>query len=417
MHALGIDLGTGSVKAALVDASGGVVAIVSRRYVNATPHPGWVEIDPAIWWDAVGGAVREVAAGRHVAAVGLSGQMHSVVLIDGDGAPVRPAILWPDRRAGQEAQVYRGLPADMRRALANPPSPGMAGPLLMWLATHEPAAVQRAAYAVQPKDWLRRRLTGTVGTDPSDASATLLYDVTRDGRGGVAGAVGIPEALLPAIEPSAARAGALTVQAAAELALEPGLPVAAGAADTAAALVGAGATRAGDAVLTVGTGAQLSVVLEEPTVDPAAVTHLFRTAAGAPWYAMAGMQTGGLALERAWRWLGCDWPEAYRALAESPPGAGGATFLPYVSGERTPFLDPTLRAGWSDLSVSTTRADLVRAAFEGVACSIRAGRDALAAAGHAIRCPVLAGGGASHPLWRQLLADVLGTPLDRKSVV
>lgn len=406
MLLLGLDLGTSSAKALLLDAGGSVLGEGAAGYAVASPRPGWAETDPEDWWRAAGLAVRRAAGGRadRVAALGLSGQMHGVVLADAAGEPARPAVLWPDLRAEREAEAWRTLPSALAHGLGSPALPGMAGPVLRWLATHEPDAVAAARWALQPKDWLRLRLTGLAATEPSDASGTLLYDLAADRwAGAVVEAMGVPGRLLPPVVASADAAGRLTAVAAAHLGL-PEVPVAAGAADTAAAALGSGLLDPGPAQLTVGSGAQLVVPLDRPAVDPRRATRTYRAAAPGRWYALAAVQNAGLALEWALRVLGAGWDDAYTALATVPPGAGGVTFLPHLT-------DPGLAGAWRGLRLHHGRDHLLRAALEGVAFAVREAAEALAAAGHRASPLRLAGGGSTRAAWRQLLADVLGTPL------
>jgi xylulokinase len=414
---LGIDLGTSSVKVVVLDRDGRVVSHAAAGYEVARPRAGWAETDPADWWRAVEEAVARVPTDG-VEAVGLSGQMHGVVLTAEDGTPTRPAVLWADSRAEPQLARYRGLPDDVRARLANPLSPGMAGPMLAWLNAHEPGAVARAHAALQPKDWLRARLTGTTAAEPSDASATLLYDVlTQDWDDGVVDALGIDRGLLPRILPTAATIAGETGD---------GTPVAAGAADTAAAALGAGLTQPGTVQLTIGTGVQLVTPVAAPTraqltIDPA--THLYRSATDDGWYAMAAGLSGGQTLDWVRRLLGLDWPALY-ATAARGPRPGDPVFLPHLVGERTPYLDTRMRGAWAGLDVRHDREALCWSALEGVAFAVADAYDALrdARAGLAPADPRipptrdggeirLAGGGSVAPEWRQLLADVLGTPL------
>lgn len=416
---LGIDLGTSSVKVVLAGPDGAVRARASVAYPVERPHPGWAETDPEAWWRSVGEAVgrlRTDPGWSAPSAVGLSGQMHGVVLCTGSGAPVRPALLWCDNRATAEVERYRALPAPARRALGNPLSPGMAGPELAWLHTHEPEAVAAAAYALQPKDWLRARLTGRFAAEPSDASATLLFDVfaeTWDDT--LVGLLGLRRDLLAGLLPWAgSRAGELLPAAAKLLGLPAGIPVAAGAADTAAAALGSGLTRPGDVQLTIGTGLQIVTPVPPPTPDrvPAdPVTHLYRAATPDGWYAMAASLTGGQTLDWARRILGVDWPELYAAAARTPQ-AGDPIFLPHLTGERTPYLDPGLRGAWTGLAAEHDRDALLYAVVEGVAFATAEALAALPGIPSAPRALRLAGGGTTAPPWRDLLADALDAALD-----
>ena len=414
---LGLDLGTGSAKALLVSAGGGVLGEGSAAYPVRSPHPGWAESDPETWWEACAAAVRAAVGHRagSVRAVGLSGQMHGVVLSDGDGTPLRPAVLWADVRSADRLGAYRDLPAALSRSLANPPAAGMAGPSLLWLRDHEPASYRAAKWALQPKDWLRLRLTGEAAAEPSDASATLLYDLEADAWSGpVVEALGLRSDLLAPLVPSGTEAGGLLAGAAERLGLPAGLPVAVGAGDTAAAALGTGLLEPGRAQLTVGTGGQILAPRSRLEPDPKGRTHLYRAAHEGPsgrFYAMAAIQNAGLALEWVLKVLGASWDDAYREAFGVPPGAGGVVFLPYLSGERTPHLDPSARGAWAGLGLGHERAHLLRAAFEGVAFALREGLEALEEAGVETPELRLAGGGAVEEPWRQLLADVLGRPL------
>src|SRR5215218_7095635 len=272
---LGVDLGTSSVKVILTDPSGQEIASSSGEYPISRPEPDWAEVDPEDWWLAIGKGVRRViaaAAGALPSGIGLSGQMHGVVLCRADGAPVRPAVLWADARAEAELDIYRNLPEPVRNRLANPLSPGMAGPQLAWLQRHEPGSIAAARWALQPKDWIRARLTGRFAAEPSDASATLLYDVLRqDWDDEVLDCLDIRRDLLPDLLPSAgANAGQLLPEVADDLGLTPGIPVAAGAADTAAAMLGAGLIEPGIAQLTIGTGVQVVTAADPPNTDSVA---------------------------------------------------------------------------------------------------------------------------------------------------
>ncbi|KWC27419.1 carbohydrate kinase [Burkholderia ubonensis] len=416
MRLLGIDLGTGSVKLVTLDPDGVERAVASEPYALSAPQPGWAEITPDAWWDALVRAAARLPADERaqVAAIGFSGQMHGVVLIDAAGRAVRPALLWPDTRAARLAAA-----ADWPDA-PNPVAPGMAGPLLRWAAASEPAALRAARWAVQPKDWLRIALGGDVAADPSDACATAL--ATPDGAWDAArlDALGLPRALFAPVRASTAPCGGLAAQAAAALGLPAGVPLATGAADTACAALGSGLVADGDALLTTGSGGQI-VVLADRLPAARRGLHRYRAAAGGGYYTMAAMQNVGLALEAVRGWLGyASWPAAYDD-AFAQPASERLSFLPYLSGERSPWMNPDARGGWLGLGLGDTRGAMMRAAFEGVAFALRAGLDAIRAEGaegaegaerRAVASLRLAGGGSVDPRWRQLLADALGASLD-----
>lgn len=414
---LGVDLGTSSVKAVLLDRDGRMLAAVSRGYRVEHPRPGWAETDPAQWWQALVSAVREAVATADAepVGIGLSGQMHGLVPADDAGAPVRSAMLWSDSRAVAEVAAYRRLPATAVARLRNPLSPGMAGPMLRWLATHEAASYAGTRWALQPKDWVRARFTGQFRSEPSDASATLLYDVLADTWDlPTVRALGLdPRLLAPLLPSSGEPAGQLLPAVAEELGLTAGIPVAAGAADTAAAALGSGLVRPGEAQLTIGSGATIVTPvsrIEAASGDAEPVTHLYRAATDAGWYSMAAVLNAGLVLDWVRTVLGVSWPELYAAAA-TPAQVDDPMFLPHLTGERTPYHDPAMRGAWVGLSPRHDRPALLRAALEGVALGIRDALDALGDAGAPTRGLRLAGGGSTEPAWRQLLADVLHSTL------
>ncbi|MFL9905350.1 xylulokinase [Paraburkholderia sp. RL17-337-BIB-A] len=469
MSFLGIDLGTGSLKAAIIDENGRELAAAGVAYALETPHPGWAETSVETWWRALCAAAARLPAGLRgdVQAIGFSGQMHGVVLIDADGEAVRPAMLWPDTRA-------LGLLDQWPEPQPNPVAPGMAGPLLRWIVQNEPQSAQKTRWALQPKDWLRVALGGAVATDPSDACATALADPAGVWDRALLERLELPHEWFAPLAPSYAAGGILSRQAAQELGLRAGIVLAIGAADTPCAALGSGLARDGDALLTTGTGGQIVVLAEQA---PQAIRGLHRyRAASDHWYRMAAMQNVGVALERVRGWLSYEWADAYRdafgsvasdfsggafggasgtafgnasvsAPGNIPDGAlngassgaighasgsatgnlsGGAlgdatganssaatglTFLPYLTGERTPWLNPAARGGWLGLALDHTRGAMMRAAFEGVAFSLRAGLDAIRASGATVTSLKLAGGGSVDTRWRQLLADALNVEL------
>jgi xylulokinase len=402
---LGADLGTSGLKLLALDLSGGVVAEAERGYPIDRPSPDRAETDVSLWRHAFDEALAAVApalAGVRVLALGLSGQMHGAVLVDPAGRALRPALLWADSRAAAELDLWRALPQAHRAALANPLVAGMTGPMLAWLARHEPRVLEQAAAVLLPKDALRATLLPDQPpvTDRSDASATLLWDVTTDDWSAAAvAAAGVDPRLLPAVRPSDDVLGTATFALG-------NMPVVTGGADTPLALLAAGTPVA---QLNLGTGAQLLRPgwVPAPVADP--VVHGYADVSGS-WYAMAALQNGG----SAWEWvcgvLGMSWAELFDAAATVPAGAGGVSFRPFLAGERGGVARPSDRGGWSGLHPGTTRADLARAAVEGVVFAI-------GAAFRLLDVPdgdepvVLTGGGARPPVVRQLLADVLRRPV------
>jgi len=411
---LGIDLGTGSTKAILLDTSGAELAVASVPVPLSRPRPGWVESDPEDWWSSVKGAVAKVLAAVEspVGAIGLSGQMHGVVLARPEGRPLRPAVLWLDRRAERSLEAYRALPPAMRTLLGNPLVPGMAGPLLHWLAAQEPAVLRDAAWALQPKDWLRLRLVRRAGSEASDASGTLLFDVFQNTWAlPVIEALAIPARLLPPLSASDSVAGPLDSSIARELGLPGGIPVAFGAADTAAALVGTGLSETGPLQLTVGSAAQVVTLRGLPRPDPDLRYHVFASAVPGLWYAMAAVQAAGVALAWALNAFKATWEEAYGILDAAPwGGTDSPVFIPHLAGARSPSMNTLARAGFLGLELRHDRADLLRAVFEGVAFSIAEAAGALPEFVDTSDL-YLAGGGTLHRTWRQLLCDLLARRL------
>jgi xylulokinase len=409
---LGLDLGTSSAKAVVIDTAGQVLSQASAGYAVTSTMAGYAESEPAHWWSAVTACAREAvhAAGAQPAAIGLSGQMHGLVMTSRQGRALRPALLWADSRATGSLRAYHLLGSKALARLANPLAPGMTGPMLKWIAENEPRTYTEARWALQPKDWLRVRLTGEVHAEPSDASATLLYDVPGDRWDlEVVSALGLDAGLLAPLLPSAAGAGHLTVAAGTELGLPAGIPVAAGAADTAAAALGSGIVDSGDIQLTVGTGAQVIRPVVAPVSRAGDGINLYRSATPAGWYHMGATISAGISLNWVREIMNASWEELY-ASADHPGRPHDPIFVPHLSGERTPYSDPALRGSWTGLSLAGDRTSLLRSALEGVAFAIRDTLDALLG-DHRPPLLRLAGGGTLAVGWRQLLADVLGLPL------
>ncbi|GJH07192.1 carbohydrate kinase [Caballeronia novacaledonica] len=404
MRFLGIDLGTGSLKLAIVDDDGREIASSSAAYSVTSAQPGWAETTVDAWYSALVGAASRLPADEReaVSGIGFSGQMHGVVPTAADGRALRAAMLWPDTRARDLLDAW---PAPQ----SNPVAPGMAGPLLRWLVSHEPEIANATRWALQPKDWLRAKLGGRFVTDASDACATALAAPSGEWNDALIDTLGLPRTWFAPLAASHESGGALSGEAAAELGLRAGIPMAVGAGDTPCAALGSGLSADGDALLTTGTGGQI-VVMCTAAPAPAHGLHTYRAATGA-WYRMAAMQNVGVALEAVRGWLGyASWPQAYdEAFAAN--ASASVSFLPYLSGERSPWMNPGARGGWLGLGLDDTRATMMRAAFEGVAFALRAGLDAIRANGTPLDSMLLAGGGSVDARWRQLLADALRVEL------
>jgi len=406
---LGIDLGTGSVKAAVVAQDGKVLGQSSAPYDVQAPRPGWAQADPLDWLTATSQAAQEAIARADckVAGVGFSGQMHGVVLSDAQGRPLRPAILWADSRSiDQVRQLARDFDRAHLARLGSGAVTGFAATSLAWLHAHEDALLQQAASILQPKDWLRMALGGAQVTDPSDASGTLMCDVATGTWDEQAIAwTGAPRSAIAPIHDSGQPAGEIDIAGLR-------LPAAAGGADTACALGGIG-LQPGEGFIAVGTGSQVVSVLTAPEVDPTLATHTFcgLGPAGTAWYRIGAVQNAGLALQVALRWLGADVHQAHAALA------GGVrpddpVFVPTLSGERTPHMDPGMSGSWHGLRLATDREAMLRSILEGIATGIALAVESVRATGAPWPQVVpLVGGGTHDPAFRRLLASATGCPL------
>jgi xylulokinase len=409
---LGADLGTSGLKLAALDPEGVVTAEAEVGYAVDVPRPGWAQTEVRTWCAALDEALERMApalAGRRVRGLGFSGQMHGAVLVDDAGAALAPALLWPDQRATAELNAWRDLPTAARAALANPLVPGMTGPLVAWLTRHEPGLVARAAAVLLPKDAVRAAVVPAADnrvTDRSDASATLLWDLPADrwSAAGVA-AAGLRPEQLPAV-----RAGSEVIGSGRLLQRE--VPVVVGGADTPLALLAAGT--ASGVQVNLGTGVQLLRPGWAPAPADDPPVHGYADVVDG-WYAMAALQNGGL----AWSWvrdvLGMSWEELLLAAEGTPPGAGGVVFRPFLTGERGGVAAAGERGGWTGLHAGTTRADLARAAVEGVAFAVAAALDLLEAPDDGAPV-VLTGGGGRSGVVQQLLADALRRPVQHLQV-
>lgn len=420
---LGIDLGTQSSKCVVVDGAGHQRGTGQHAYGVQRPRPGWAEQDPAAWWQALTQATRAALHDAHVTpdqvrAIGLTGQMHGVVLIGADHQPICPAIIWMDRRSADLCDNVQGRvpPEIVRDRAANRLAPGFAGASLAWLRAFESATLDQAHYILQPKDYTVLRLTGTISAEHSDASATWLYDVPgRDWSPELTTACGVSRACLPALAASTAQVGTLLAGPAGELGLRAGIPVIAGCADQAALLTGTGVIEPGKGAITIATGGQITVVSDHPRIDPALRLNTYCHALPDRWYTMGAILNGGIAL-RWWR----DTVDPAGAtgfdtlLAEAgdvPAGAEGVIYLPYLAGERTPHLDPYATGAFVGLTQSHTRAHLTRAVLEGVAYAFRDCLVTLRTTGPVPDRFVIGGGGAQGATWRRIMASVLGVSL------
>jgi len=419
---LGVDIGTGGSRALLLDSSGKEAAAVSVSHQEmAMQQPLWAEQDPGNWADAAFQAIRGALAaagigGKQIRGVGVSGQMHGLVILDRDHQVIRPSLIWCDQRSQPQVDwINQHLgPAKMLELTANPVLTGFTLPKLLWVRDHEPQQFARVRHLLLPKDYVRFRLTGELATDVSDASGTALFDVVRrrwsfEAMDGLE----LDRAILPQAYESSEVAGTISGQAAELTGLAAGTPVAGGGGDQAAGAVGNGIVQPGAVSCTLGTSGVVFAHMEEVAYDPQGRVHTFCHAVRNKWHVMGVTQGAGLSLQWFRNQLapGISYDQLLSEAAQSPAGARGLYWIPYLMGERTPHLDATARGGWIGLTAKHTRADLIRALIEGVCYSQKDGLDLVTAMGVKAASVRASGGGARSRVWRQILADVLGTPV------
>jgi len=421
-YLLGIDVSTTGAKALLIDERGQVAASAVSEYPLLTPRPLWSEQDPTDWWKGVCRSIQQVLAdagidGSHVSGVGLTGQMHGLVLLDKRGKVLRPAILWNDQRTGLQCKWITQR-VSLQRLLewtGNPALPGFTAPKILWVRDHEPEIYARADQILLPKDYIRYKLTDLYATDMAGASGTLLFDVKARGWSEeMLEALLIPAEWLPPCHEGTQLTGTISEAAAAATGLETGIPVVGGGGDQAAQAVGVGAVSPGIVALTLGTSGVIFAPTGEPFIEAEGRLHSFCHAVPGRWHLMGVMLSAAGAL----RWYHdalspeSSYEELLAPAADTPPGAEGLLFLPYLTGERTPYPDPMARGAFIGLTVRHTMAHLTRAVLEGVAFGLRDSLELLREAGLGSITQVrVSGGGVKSPLWRQILADVLDCKL------
>ncbi len=417
MYWLGIDVGTGGTRALLVDERGKV------RHAFTAPHeemrmeqPLWAEQRPEDWWDAAQKAIRGVlgaakASGQDVRGIGLSGQMHGLVLLDEGDRVIRPALIWCDQRSQRQVDEINESVGrkTVLSCIANPVLTGFTLPKLLWVRDNEPALFQRVRKVLLPKDYLRFQLTGEYASDVSDASGTALFDVVRrQWSGELVEKLGLGNNILPRVYESQDITGRVSRDAAVNTGLAEGTPVVGGAGDQAASAVGNGVVAPGLVSCTIGTSGVVFAHMPSPAYDPAGRVHTFCHAVPAAWHVMGVTQGAGLSLQ--WFRRNLAPTSSYDALtaeaATAPAGSQGLYWLPYLMGERTPHLDASARGGWIGLTAKHTRAEMIRALMEGVAYSQKDCLEIIEGMGARVESVRLSGGGARSAFWRQMFADV-----------
>ncbi|MCI6797357.1 MAG: xylulokinase [Succinatimonas sp.] len=426
-YLLGVDLGTSGTKTVLFDEEGNAIASALREYPLIQLKNGWAEQDPEAWYQAAVDTIREVLqkskiSNTKIAGLGISGQMHGLVMLDDEGKVLRNAILWCDGRTEKQCQEITSLVGAQRliEINANPALTGFTAPKILWVREHEPEIYAKCAHILLPKDYVRFRLTGELLIEISDASGTNLLDMTkREWSDEILDKLSIDKKLLSKLVGSSECAGYISAEAASATGLSQGTVVAGGAGDNAAAAIGTGVCRDGQAFVTLGTSGVIFAHTSHPAIDPLGRVHTFCAAVPGAWTAMSCTLAAGLSL----RWerdvlfaaekkneesCGRDVYDLMTAQASKiPSGADGLIYLPYLMGERSPVLDPQSRGVFFGLSAMHTKAHMTRAVLEGVTFSQRHNLHVLKEMGVMPKTLMACGGGASSSLWRQMLADVM----------
>ena len=419
MWFLGMDVGTSGARAVLVDEQGHIVSSASEDHAPfRTAHPGWAEQDPEEWWRASLIAIKSAIAAaptpqEPIAAIGLTGQMHGAVLLDQEGNVLRPALIWCDTRTQPQCDWLTNELGYERLIdlTCNPALPNFTLTKLLWVKQHEPELFAKTAHILCPKDYVRFRLTGTYAIDVQEASGTLLLDVThRCWSNEVAKAAGIPESWLPELFESQQICAKISEEAANLTGLTAGTPVVAGSGDQGAGAIGMGILEPGSVSATIGTSGVVFAATAAPVKDPQGRLHTFCHAVPGRWHVMGVTQSAGLSL----RWLketffaGQDYDSLSALAAKVPAGCEGLEYAPYLLGERTPHLDPIVRAAFTGISTHHTAAHFVRAVLEGVAYSLQDTFTLFSELSIPVKGIRLGGGGARGHLWREVQAAVYG---------
>lgn len=419
---LGIDSSTTGVKALVIDSAGNVVGTATTEIPYSTPKPLWSEQDPAVWWSGAINSIQVVLnetglTGHDIAAVGLTGQMHGLTLLDEAGNVLRPAILWNDQRTGAECDDIRAAlgKTNLIKITGNDALTGFTAPKILWVRKNEPEVFAKTRHILLPKDYVRYKLTGDFAVDKADGAGMLLFDLSkRDWSVEVLEKLGVPAEWLPQTYEGPAVTGHISAAGAEATGLKAGTPVMGGGGDQAAQAVGVGAVKAGIIALTLGTSGVVFASTDSPFVEPEGRLHAFCHSVPGRWHLMGVMLSaaGSLRWYRDTLAAGVDFDSLLAPANDIPPGSEGLLFLPYLTGERTPHPDPLARGAFVGLTVRHTQAHFSRAVIEGVAFGLRDSFELMKSAGLAAINQVRAsGGGVKSSLWRQILADVLNAEL------
>ncbi len=419
---LGIDLSTTGAKALLIDPEGRVISSATTPLNLSTPFPLWSEQEPHEWWEATANSIRQALAdanvsGDSVAAIGLTGQMHGLVVLDQERHVLRPAILWNDQRCGAECDEIRARVSLERlvQITGNDALTGFTAPKILWLETHEPDVYRRIRHVLLPKDYIRYKLTGALAMDKADGSGTMLFDLRkRSWSSEILDALHIDADWLPPTFEGHEITSHVSAEAAEQTGLRTGTPVVAGGGDQSAQAIGVGVVRPGTMAVTLGTSGVVFAATESPLIEPQGRLHAFCHAVAGRWHLMGVMLSAAGSLQWYHDKLARDksFAELVGEAAQVPAGSEGLIFLPYLSGERTPHPDPLARGAWIGLTARHDQPHLTRSVLEGVAFGLKDIFCLMKEAGlGAIDQVRLSGGGAKSSLWRQILADVLGAEL------
>jgi xylulokinase len=425
-HFLGIDIGTSGAKALALTENGIIAAMAQQEYPLSTPQPLWAEQDPYLWWNATQFCIRRVLSqvpASEITAVGLTGQMHGLVMLDKYGDVLRPAILWCDQRTALQCQEMTVAVGEetLIAETCNPVLTGFTAPKILWVRQHEPHIYDQTAMILLPKDYIRWKLCGEFATEVSDASGTSLLNVPqRRWSAKVLSALNIDKLLLPRVYESQEISGEINTAGAQATGLLAGTPVVGGGGDQAAGAVGNGIVQSGIVSVATGTSGVVFAASDAPTIDPALRVHTFCHAIPRKWHVMGVMLAAGGSL-RWYRDTFCQEEitvaqktgiNPYELITQSAStasmGCEGLIFLPYLSGERTPHPDPSARGAFIGLTLRHTKAHMARAVLEGVTFGLRDSLEILRDMHIAPASVRLSGGGAKSTFWRQMQADIFG---------
>ncbi|MBV7330485.1 xylulokinase [Chloroflexi bacterium TSY] len=421
-YLIGIDASTTATKALLIDQNGDVIAVAATEYNFETPQPLWSEQSPDLWWNGAVNSIRQMMAKSNIdpgsiSGIGLTGQMHGLVLLDRAGEVLRSSILWNDQRTAAQCDEMRKRIGQKRliQRTGNDALTGFTAPKLIWVRDNEPEIYAKVHHILLPKDYVRYKLTGDIATDKAGAAGTSLLDLrTRDWATDVLNALEIPPEWLPPTHEGPEVTGTISAAASEATGLPIGIPVIGGGGDQAAQAVGVGAVEEGIVAVTLGTSGVVFATVNEPFIEPEGRLHAFCHSVPDRWHLMGVMLSAAGSL----RWYrdtlapGVDFDDLLAPCIELSSGSEGLLFLPYLTGERTPYPDPLARGAFVGLTVRHTQPHMTRSVLEGVAFGLRDSFELMKNVGlSAITQVRISGGGARSALWRQIIADVLNNEL------